>query len=432
MFWGNVLEHLEERERRNRPIQVGIAGTGFVGRALLNQINSMKGIHVVAVANHHIQKGVDVLEQTDPPLPYGVCEHGRQLDKVIEEGKVGIVKDPCLLASAQLEIVIDCTGDPELGSMLALLVIYHKKHFIASPEMDALIGPIIAQLARRKGVIYSGTDGDEPGVTMGLFRYVSFLGHTIIAAGKFKGFYDPLATPSSVKKWAHEYQQNPYMITSFADGSKMNLEMAILANATGLLPDTRGMHCCSSSLEEVTENLRRREEGGILTRSGVVEVVLDVEPSSGVFVVCKVEHPQTQRDLQYLKMGRGPFYLFYHPYHLCGMEMGLTLVRAVLFQEAAIAPRGAPVVEVLSVAKRDLQKGEVLDSIGGYMYYGLIDNYISVHQERLLPLSLAPGSRVLRPIPKGYPIPLEAVRLRESSHLYRLWLLQRRFFSSTL
>lgn len=419
---------LTQREKNGQPIRVGIAGTGFVGRALINQIQFMKGITIFGVANRREKKAARVLKDSPSSPTYQFCKTVRELEEVIRSKKIGIVEDPLQLAAVDLDIVIDCTGDPQLGAQLSLSCIDSGKHFIAAPEMDATVGPILHYLAQKKGVVYSGTQGDEPGVTMGLYQYVSLLGWEIVAAGKFKDYYNPFSNPQSVKPWADKYQQNPWMIASFADGSKMNMEMAILANATGLVPDVRGMHCPTSSLEKVAEIMATQEQGGILKKKGVVEVIQGVEPSGGVFVVATLKHPQLIKDLAYLKMGPGPNYLFYRPYHLCGMEMGLSILQAVLCQMATIAPQGAPVAQVITMAKRDLKIHEQLDSVGGYTNYGLVDRSEVVHHLDFLPLGLAKGCYLTRPIKAGEPITLDSVVGQEDSVLFRLWCLQKEIF----
>jgi predicted homoserine dehydrogenase-like protein len=419
MLSRDVTEELSVREAARDQIRVGIAGAGFIGRGLINQISLVKGIKTVAVAGRNTDKAAAVLNKAG--LKYSFCKNPAQLRQAAGDDSVGIVADPLLLSEADVDIVVDCTGNPGVGAALCLAVIAQGKHFIASPEMDATVGPVLQKAASAKGVVYSGADGDEPGVAMGLYRYVSLIGMDVIAVGKFKGYYNRFATPSSVKPWADGYRQNPYMISSFADGSKMNIEMAILANATGFVPDVRGMHCPSATLNTVTEILRTKEQGGILQAAGVVEVVRDVEPGGGVFVVAATTHGQVKEDLRYLKMGNGPNYLFYRPYHLGAIETILTIVRVVLYGHSTISPAGQPVAEVICAAKKDLEPGDVLDSIGGYSYYGLIDCSHVVRKQALLPVGLAEGAVVVNPVRTGEPIRLKDIEADQDSLLWKLW-----------
>ncbi|NLY89331.1 MAG: NAD(P)-dependent oxidoreductase [Firmicutes bacterium] len=417
-----LQKELAAREKAKNPVKIGVAGAGFLGRGLVNQISQMQGLRVVALATRRPEQAEAVLNQTGKTGKHRRCHDLESLQKTIACGEIGVVSDPLLLAGADLDIVVDCTGDPETGAALGYAVINAGRNFIANPETDATAGAALKTLADKAGVVYSGADGDEPGVIMNLYHYVSLLGLEIVAAGKFKGYLNHFATPATVKKWAGHFGQNPYKVASFADGTKMNIEMAIVANATGLLPDTRGMNCPRGTLEEVARLMQKREDGGVLSGTGVVEVVLEAEPSGAVFVVATVSHPQIRKDLQYLKMGDGPNYLFYRPYHLCGMELGIAIARAVLAGEATIAPSGSPVAEVLAVAKRNLRPGEVLDQIGGYTFYGLIDRAAVVRKENLLPVGLAPGARVLRPVKAGHPLTMDDVELKPGSVLRQLYL----------
>ncbi|HHU82326.1 MAG TPA: NAD(P)-dependent oxidoreductase [Firmicutes bacterium] len=422
MTGDHLRKELAAREKAKNPVKIGVAGAGFLGRGLVNQISQMHGLRVVALATRRPEQAEAVLSQTGRAGRYRRCHDLESLQKATGCGEIGVVTDPLLLAGVDLDIVVDCTGDPETGAALGYAVIKAGRNFIANPETDAIAGAALKTLADQAGVVYSGADGDEPGVIMNLYHYVSLLGLEIVAAGKFKGYLNHFATPATVKKWAARFAQNPYKIASFADGTKMNIEMAIVANATGLVPDTRGMNCPRGTLEEVARLMQKREDGGVLSGTGVVEVVLGAEPSGAVFVVANVTHPQIRKDLQYLKMGDGPNYLFYRPYHLCGMELGIAIARAVLAGEATIAPAGSPVAEVLAVAKRDLRPGEVLDQIGGYTFYGLIDRAAVVRRENLLPVGLAPGARVLRPVKAGQPLTMDDVELKPGSILRQLYL----------
>lgn len=421
MNYTNAREELLYRESSGNSIQVAIIGHGFIGRGLINQILQMKGVRVAAVAGRDANRVANTLKALNRGLETMICSGHLEINRAISEGKTAIVTDPLVVAMADIDVVVDCTGDIVLGAMMCMAAVEEKKHYIAAPEMDAVVGPALKKLADKNGVVYSGYDGDEPGEAMGLFRYVQLLGFEIVAAGKFKGFYDPLYTPDSSRPFAEEYGQNPYKAASFADGTKMSMEMGILANATGLIPDIRGMHCPSGTLETVTEILRPASEGGILKHKGVVEIVRGVEPSAGVFVVAYASHHQLRDDLRYMKMGDGPRYLFYKPYHLCGVEMPFSILKAVLFREAAIAPMGDAVAQVFAVAKRNLSLGEVLDDIGGYTFYGLLDHAARVKEEKLLPAGLAPGARIARAVPAGQPITLEDIESDMDTLLWQLW-----------
>ncbi len=421
MLFDQVESELAKKEKNNDPIKVGIAGSGFIGRGLIHQIERIKGIRLTAVANRNLEKALLVLKQAGKrKSEIKVCTKDQELKKAATDGKIAVLNNVFYLIQADVDIIVDCTGDPVPGAILAKSALDIGRHFIAAPEMDSIAGPSLKKIADTKGVVYSGADGDEPSVTWGLVRYVSMLGFKIVAAGKFKGFYNPFANPDTVKPWAIQYEQNPYMIASFADGTKMNIEMAILANASGLIPDKRGMHCPEGTLHAIPDILQTKEQGGILSSTGVVEVVLNVEPSGGVFVVASTTNQQMKKDLKYLKMGCGPNYLFYRPYHLCSIEMVTSIIRAAIHGEASIAPQKR-VAGVLTVAKRDLKPGDILDKIGGYNFFGQIDKECMIREQGLLPVALAPGVRIIKNKKQKEPITFEDVEIETDSLLYKLW-----------
>src|SRR5690554_7064596 len=264
MTGDHLRKELAAREKAKNPVKIGVAGAGFLGRGLVNQISQMHGLRVVALATRRPEQAEAVLSQTGRAGRYRRCHDLESLQKATGCGEIGVVTDPLLLAGVDLDIVVDCTGDPETGAALGCAAIKAGRNFIANPETDAIAGAALKTLADQAGVVYSGADGDEPGVIMNLYHYVSLLGLEIVAAGKFKGYLNHFATPATVKKWARLFAQNPYKIASFADGTKMNMEMAIVANATGLSPDTRGMNCFCGTLEEVARLMQKREDGGVL------------------------------------------------------------------------------------------------------------------------------------------------------------------------
>lgn len=416
----HLLTQLNERENHGNPIRVAVAGTGFIGRGLINQISLMKGIKVCAVANRSIDKAVTVIKSMGSKIEYKMCNNKFDMQIALRDAAIGVTTNPLLLAEADVDVVVDCTGDTELGAELGLSAIENKKHFIANAEMDVTVGPVLNKMAKNVGVVYSGAEGDEPGVIMSLYRYIKMLGLEIIAAGKFKGYYDCHATPISVKPWADKAEQSPIKICSFTDGSKMSIEMALVANATGLLPDIRGMHLPQGTLDTITSILRRKEEGGILSSHGAIEIVKGVEPSGGVYIVASTPNTRIQKDLKYYKMGDGPNYLFYRPYHLCSFEMAIGVAKAVIDKDSTIAPLGKPIADVVTIAKKDLNAGEILDDIGGYTYYGLIDKAETIKEENILPVGLARGARLKNSVIRDKPITLSDVEIDEGSVLWKL------------
>jgi predicted homoserine dehydrogenase-like protein len=245
---------------------------------------------------------------------------------------------------------------------------------------------------------------------MNLFRFVKTIGFRPVLAGNLKGFYDPHRTPETQRKFAEEHHQKPRLITSFVDGTKLSMELTVLANATGFGVGKRGMY--GPRCSHVKDALKLFPEKELLG-GGLVDYLLGAEPGTGAFVVAYNRHPIRQQYMKYFKMGDGPFYVFYTPFHLPHLELPVTVARAALFGDATVAPAGGPVCDVITVAKRDLKAGEVLDGIGGFTCYGLIENSGTFRAENLLPMGLSEGCRLRRDIPMDSPISRGDVELPE-------------------
>jgi len=394
---------LERREREGRPIRVGLVGAGYMGRGIaLEFLTPIAGMRLVAIANRTLadaarayrEAGVDDVSTVDSVAA---------LERVISNRRFAITDDALVLCRAEgIDAVIECTGDVEFGARVALEAIEYGKHVILmNAELDSTVGPILKVYADRNGVVITNTDGDEPGVAMNLYRFVKMIGYRPVAAGNLKGMIDPYRTPETQQAFAARHQQRPRMITSFADGTKLSMEATILANATGFRVARRGMygHRCAHVRDTLT--LYPLEE---LLHGGLVDYILGAEPHTGAFVLGYNDHPTKRQYMGYFKMGDGPLYAFYTPYHLPHLQIVPTVARAVLFRDATVAPQGEPVCDVLTVAKRDLKAGEVFDGIGGFTCYGTIDNAEVVRRENLLPMGLAEGCRLTRDVPRDQPI----------------------------
>jgi predicted homoserine dehydrogenase-like protein len=212
---------------------------------------------------------------------------------------------------------------------------------------------------------------------------------------------DRYRTPETQREFAAKYNQDASKVTSFADGTKLSMEATILANATGFRVGQRGMY--GPRCQHVKEMSALLPSGDLLN-GGLVDYALGAEPHTGAFVIGYEDHPQKRRELAYYKMGDGPFYVFYTPYHLPHVQIASTIARAALFQDATVTPVGAPVCEVATVAKRDLKAGETLDGVGGFMTYGVIENADTFAAEGLLAMGVSGGSRLLRDVPMDTPI----------------------------
>ncbi|MBC7190277.1 NAD(P)-dependent oxidoreductase, partial [Candidatus Aerophobetes bacterium] len=328
-----------------------------------------------------------------------------------------------------VDCIVEATGVPRVGAEVAFETIRNKKHVVMmNLEADVTAGFILSEFAKNAGVVYTVGAGDEPAAIKELYDFAVSVGFKVVAAGKGKN--NPLnreATPRTLKEVAFKKGMNPKMLCEFVDGSKTMIEMSCVANATGLFPDVRGMHGPFCKLDELPKVFSLKEKGGILTREGVVDYALG-KIAPGVFVVVTTDNPRIKKDLDYLGMGKGPSYLLYRPYHLTNMEIPVSIARAVIYREPTIAPLlEGPVAETITVAKRDLKKGKVIDGIGGFDVYGLIEKAYIAKEENLLPLGLAEGAVLKRDVKKGECIRWDDVYIEENV-LLNLRKLQDRLF----
>jgi predicted homoserine dehydrogenase-like protein len=350
-----------------------------------------------------------------------------QLEEAINRSEYCITEDAMLLCrAANIDAVIEATGEIEFGAQVTLEAISHGKHVVLmNAELDATVGPLLKVYADRAGIVITNADGDQPGVVMNLLRFVKTIGYQPVLAGNIKGLQDHYRTPETQKAFAEQNKQKPKMVTSFADGTKISMEMAVVSNATGFRVGTRGMY--GPRCKHVTEalNLFPAEQ---LLNGGLVDYVLGAEPGPGVFVIGYNDNPIKKQYAHYFKMGEGPFYMFYVPYHLPHLETPITVARAVLFGDAAIAPIGAPVCEVLTMAKRDLSPGEVLDGIGGFTCYGVLENSEISLRDNLLPMGLSEGCRLKKDVAKDQALSYADVELPPGRLCDKLREEQNRYF----
>jgi predicted homoserine dehydrogenase-like protein len=332
------------------------------------------------------------------------------LDRAVRSGAVAVTDDPAVMArSASIECVLEATGNVEYGARVVTSAIDHGKHVVLlNAELDGTVGPLLKARADRAGVIYSGCDGDQPAVQMNLLRFVRGIGLQPLVCGNIKGLHDPYRTPSTQEAFARRWGQTASMVTSFADGTKVSFEQAIVANATGMTISERGMSGMAHD-GHVDELVGRYDIDELRAMGGIVDFVVGAKPSPGVFVLAGARDETQVRFLSLGKLGAGPLYSFYLPYHLTALEAPTTVARAVDFGDAAIAPLSGPVVDVIAMAKRDLGAGEVIDGLGGYMTYGVCEGHETVREQGLLPIGLAEGSVVRNAIARDTAIRTEDV-----------------------
>lgn len=400
-----LARDLAQRAAQRRPIRIGVVGCGEMGTDIVTQVAQMRGIEVAAIVARRPQQAHEAVRIAGRAADTaGEVENAAGMSALIEAGRTAIVPDAALLMSHGLiDVVVDATGKPVAGAEIGMKAIEHGKHLVMmNVEADVTVGAYLKRAADRAGVVYTVGAGDEPSSCMELIEFVTAMGHSVVAAGKGKN--NPLnhdATPDQYREEAERRNMNPRMLVEFIDGSKTMVEMTAIANATGLVPDLPGMHGPATSLEDLPKVLCPVEDGGILSRKGVVDYSIGKGVAPGVFVIAEMAHPRLRERMNDLKLGEGPYFTFYRPYHLTSLEVPLSCARAVLYGKADMVPLERPVAEVCAVAKRDLKPGEMLDAIGEYTYRSWAMSVPDARAANAVPCGLLEGGTVTAPVSKG-------------------------------
>jgi predicted homoserine dehydrogenase-like protein len=420
-----MLSHdLRLLEAEGKPIRVGVSGAGWIGSGFVRQVALMKGMRVSLVADPDIGLARGAFLEAGVPAE-GIVEASSQAAAMdaLRLGKRVVTGSYRLAAQLEaIDIVADVTPSPASGAETADACIQHGKDVVmVNIEADVTVGRILKQKAARAGVQYTVSSGDEPGCLMELVDFVSSLGYEVIVIGKGKNNpLDPCATPDSVAESARRAGKDPFQVASYVDGTKTMFEMTCAANATGCRPMRRGMTGPQADLSTVSSIFALQEDGGITPFPGAVDFVQGSAMAGGVFVTVRIHDTRIQDDLEYLKVGKGKYYTFFRPYHLWFLEAPISVARLCLYRQATLVPLDRPVAEVMAVAKRDLAPGVQLDDFGGYTFYGVMDEASQVRAINALPVGLAPGARICRPVKAGEPITWDDVTLDESQTVVRL------------
>jgi predicted homoserine dehydrogenase-like protein len=409
-----VDRELERLERAGIPIRVGMVGAGFMAKGIARQmLHYTQGMDLVAISNRHLDGARTAYAESGEDHVTHVRSVG-ELDECIADGRHAITDDPMLLCdAAQIDVVLEVTGTIEFAAAVVMRAIAQRKHVVMmNAELDGTLGPILKTYANRAGVVITNTEGDQPGVIMNLYRWVKGLGIRPVLCGNIKGLHDPYRNPTTQADFASRWGMKASMVTSFADGTKISFENAIVANATGMRVAKRGMHgpavAPGTPIQGAVDWYPIDE---LIGTEGIVDYCVGAMPNPGIFVLGTTSDTVEKHYLSLYKLGAGPLYCFYWPYHLCHFEVPFTIARAAIFRDAAIAALGAPRVDVVAAAKRDLKAGEVLDGLGQYMTYGLCENAQVVHTERLLPIGLAEGCCLRRNVTRDQVLSYQDVEL---------------------
>lgn len=411
---------LQKLEASGKPVRVAMVGAGATGRAIALQLGTpVPGMRLVAIANRTAENAERAFRVAGFPLS-AIVDSPRQAEEQIARGVPVVTTDPSVLtACGTIDVLLEVTGTVEAAARVVLDAFKHGKHVVlVNAELDSLIGPILKVKADEAGVVVTHTDGDEPGVAMTLLRYLRTLGLKVVAAGNIKGMVDYYRNPDTQRAFAEKNNQDVRKVTSFADSTKLSMEATVLANATGFKVGRRGMYGPACGYVREVANLLPAEE---MISTGLVDYALGAAPHTGAFAIIHETSPLKMEQLAYYKLGSGPFYVFYTPFHLPHLQIASTIGRAVIHRDATVAPLDGPVCEVVSVAKRDLKEGERLDGIGGFCTYGLIDNRSAARGMNALPIGLSEGCVLRRNIAKDSVIAVDDVDTLPQGIAATLW-----------
>jgi predicted homoserine dehydrogenase-like protein len=397
-----------------------MVGAGATGRAIALQLGTpAPGIRLVAIANRTLEHGERAFRESGA-MTWNRADSAREAETSITKGIPVLTDDPSVLTTCDaIDVLVEVTGSIEPAARIVTEAFDCGKHVVlVNAELDSLLGPILKAKADRAGVVVTHTDGDEPGVAMTLLRYLRTLGLRPVAAGNIKGMVDYYRNPDTQRAFAEKNDQDARKVTSFADSTKLSMETTVLANATGFHAGRRGMY--GPACENVREmaNLLPADQ---MLETGLVDYALGAAPHTGAFVIVHEDSPLKKTQLAYYKLGDGPFYVFYTPFHLPHIQIASTIGRAVIHRDPTVAPLAGPVCEVVSMAKRDLKAGERLDGVGGFCTYGLIDNTAAARAQNALPIGLSEGCVLRRDIAKDSVISFADVGARPEGLVETLW-----------
>ena len=424
----NLDKKLLKREEEGKIIRVGIVGAGQMGRGMVTQMVLMKGMQPAIVSDIKIENAVNAFKYANVADEDIVrAKTLEEANTAMEAGKYVACEDANFVSQANLvECVIDATGVPDVGAKISTDAMKNKKHVIMlNVETDIVIGPYLRDLAAKEGVIYSGSDGDEPGAVMHLYSFAKAMGLNVEVIGKGKNNkldYD--CNPDTVMEEALRRKMSPKFLCAFKDGTKTMVEMTAMSNYTGLVPDVIGGHGPKTApgtegIKELNEILKLKADGGILNKHGVVEYVQGIAP--GVFATVSTPNDEIAYQLGYHSMGPGPLWTLYRPYHLCNLETPLSVARAVIEGDATCVAKGDLVSECITRAKIDLKAGQTIDGIGGYTTHGSIATIEESDANGYVPYGLVTSKAVMKQdVAKGTLITYDMIDLDKTTLIYKL------------
>ena len=397
-------------EDRNENIKVGLVGAGQMGQGIVAQVSKMYGVDLVCIIDKN-KKQLDIASDRY---------------KKHKENKILSSDSIAALDNVELDIVIEATGTPAAGAIVAKNVLNRGINLILlNVETEATIGLALRKEAEKNNAIVTVADGDEPVAALDLYNFATELSFEVISIGKGKNNpFNTFATPSSLTKEASIKQMNPKMLTSFVDGTKTMVEMAALANFLDFNIDVDGMHGIEATYENINQHYIPKKDGGLLNNSQVVDFAFGIAP--GVFAVIYSEDDYVNYEMKYLKMGEGPYWTLARPYHLTSLEIPRTIRHIMLEKYSKLSAKSWN-VEVVAYAKQDIEPGTNLGSIGGDYMYGKAQKLSS--SKGLLPIGIAEDNIATKAISKGNPIAVGDVDAQDNE-LCEYWNYQNQLLDS--
>ena len=429
----NLYAKLSERAAQGKPLRVGLIGAGKFGTMYLAQVPKTPGVHLVGIADLAPSGARTNLERAGwKPERYGAAS----LDAALAQGTTHLSDDwEALVRHPQVEIVVECTGNPIAAVEHCLAAFRHGKHVVnVTVEADALCGPLLARRAAGAGVVYSLAYGDQPALICDLVDWARAAGFSVVAAGRGHKWLPHFAQSTPETVWGYYGLTaedarigglNPKMFNSFLDGSKPAIECTAVCNATGLVPPPDGLTYPPASIDDIPSVCRPIAEGGALHQKGQVEVIssltrdghaLPYDIRFGVFVVFEGETEYIRNCFKEYMVRTDPsgrYACLYKRWHLIGLEVGISVAAVGLRREST----GAAVcfnADVVATAKRDLQPGEILDGEGGYTVWGKLLPAQKSIAFGGLPLGLAHGTKLVRAVKAGVPIAWRDIAIDEA------------------
>ena len=439
----NLARALAKREANGIPVRVGLIGAGKFGTMILAQLRLMTGVRLCVLADLDAERArAAAVEAGWPSGAFALAASAGAANDLARTGHVALVENGELATGCEIDVLIEATGNEEAGALHAYRALECGLHVVmVTVEADVVVGPYLHRMAERAGVVYSMAYGDQPAIICELVDWARSCGFEVVAAGKgtkFAPHYRRSTPDTAFGYYGFTPEQiatggfNPKMFNSFLDGTKSAIEMVAVANATGLAVAEDGLSFAPAAAHELPTLLRPRSEGGILPRAGMVDVVSCITADErfvadhlrwGVFVTFTSESDYARRCFGEYGVATDPsgrYAALWRPYHLIGLEIGISIASVALRGEPTGAPYAGHRAEVVCATRAPMRAGELIDGEGGYAVYGTCVSAERARERGLVPLGLAHGLRLTRDVPADHPIGSGDVAFDDSSFLWRI------------